>query len=583
MNDDVPVNLGNRAPAWGSDVVADALRALDLEYIALVPGASYRGFHDSIVNYLGNSAPRMVVCLHEEHAVAIADGYAKALDRPMAAALHSNVGLMHGSIAIFNAWCGRSPVIVFGASGPMDAHARRPWIEWIHTSKDQGALVRSYVKWDDQPASPESAVESVLRANQIARTRPYGPVYVCLDVGLQEAELTRPVKIPPVERFRPAAPPAPAPEALDAALKALKGARFPLILAGRVSRDPADWQRRITFAEALGAGVMSSMHGPTGFPSTHPLHILPMCGERPNKTDAELVRQADVILSLDWLDLSGFLRQCFGESQTQAPAPATIIQCTLDSYLANGFNMAYQALSAVDINILADPDSFVAAALDRLGDAPKATPRLPKGLRHWCESVPAKPSEGPLTMADIAHAYRAMSEQGSVTLARAPLGWPGFGCRFEHPLDYLGKDAGGAVGTGPAHCVGVALALKDSGRPVVGIIGDGDYLMGVTALWTASRMRLPLMMVICNNRSYFNDEMHQERVAIHRDRPKENRWIGQRLDDPPADLAGMARAQGFEADGPVETRDALAAAFARGAKIIAEGGRYLVDVRIKSD
>jgi benzoylformate decarboxylase len=124
--------------------------------------------------------------------------------------------------------------------------------------------------------------------------------------------------------------------------------------------------------------------------------------------------------------------------------------------------------------------------------------------------------------------------------------------------------------------------LKGSGRSVVGVIGDGDYLMGVTALWTASRMRLPLMMVVCNNRSYFNDEMHQERVAIHRGRPKENRWIGQRLDDPPADIAGMARAQGFEADGPVETVEQLTQAFARGARILAEGGRYLVDVRISS-
>ena len=176
---------------WGSDVVAETTRRLNLKYIALVPGASYRGFHDSIVNYLGNENPQMVICLHEEHAVSIADGYGKVTETPMAVALHANVGLLHATMPIFNAWCDRTPMIIFGATGPVDAHLRRPWIDWIHTSKDQGALIRDYTKWDDQPASAQAAVESVLRANQITRTAPRGPVYICLDAGLQESALTR--------------------------------------------------------------------------------------------------------------------------------------------------------------------------------------------------------------------------------------------------------------------------------------------------------------------------------------------------------------------------------------------------------
>ena len=132
-----------------------------------MPGASYRGFHDSIVNYLGNSNPQMVICLHEEHAVSIADGYGKVTEEPMAVALHANVGLMHATMPIFNAWCDRTPMIIFGANGPVDAHRRRPWIDWIHTAKDQASMIRNYTKWDDQPASPQAAVESVLRANQI--------------------------------------------------------------------------------------------------------------------------------------------------------------------------------------------------------------------------------------------------------------------------------------------------------------------------------------------------------------------------------------------------------------------------------
>src|SRR5688572_26189564 len=183
------VPYGTNAPAFGSDVVADTLSQLDIPYIALNPGASYRGLHDSLVNYLGNEQPQMLLCLHEESAVAIAHGYAKVTGRAMAAAVHSNVGLMHATMAIFNAWCDRMLVLVLGATGPVDATKRRPWIDWIHTAADQGALVRGYTKWDDQPASAGAAYESILRANWIANTAPRGPTYVNLDAGMQEAKL----------------------------------------------------------------------------------------------------------------------------------------------------------------------------------------------------------------------------------------------------------------------------------------------------------------------------------------------------------------------------------------------------------
>jgi thiamine pyrophosphate-dependent acetolactate synthase large subunit-like protein len=198
-----PLPSGANAAAFGSDVVADTLRALDVPYIALNPGASYRGLHDSLVNYLGNSAPQMLLCLHEESAVAIAHGYAKVTGRAMAAALHSNVGLMHATMAIFNAWCDRMPIVILGATGPVDATRRRPWIDWIHTAADQGAIVRHYTKWDDQPASAGAARESVLRAAWLANNAPQGPVYVNLDAGMQEASL--PAPLPPIDaqRFLP--------------------------------------------------------------------------------------------------------------------------------------------------------------------------------------------------------------------------------------------------------------------------------------------------------------------------------------------------------------------------------------------
>src|ERR1700716_2631972 len=180
------------AVAGGRDLAAQMLRRLGIPYVSLNRGGSYRGLHDSLVNHLGNERPGMLLCLHEDHAVAIAHGYAKAAGEPMACVLHSNVGPMHGMMGLYNAWCDRVP-----------------WIDWIHTTRDQGALVRSFVKWDDLPASPAALIEAMCRANMLTRTAPSAPVYVCLDAGLQESKLERKPAWPDLARFAPPAPPRP--------------------------------------------------------------------------------------------------------------------------------------------------------------------------------------------------------------------------------------------------------------------------------------------------------------------------------------------------------------------------------------
>jgi thiamine pyrophosphate-dependent acetolactate synthase large subunit-like protein len=583
---DRPENLGKPQMKWGSDVVAEVTRRLDLKYIALVPGASYRGFHDSVVNYLGNRNPQMVICLHEEHAVSIADGYGKVTEAPMAVALHANVGLMHASMPIFNAWCDRTPMIIFGATGPVDAHRRRPWIDWIHTAKDQASIIRDYTKWDDQPASPQAAVESVLRANQITRTAPCGPVYICLDAGLQESPLPEGVTVPDPSRFAPAPPPAAPRASVLKALNAIDKAKFPLILMGRVSRKPADWDRRVRFAEAIGAAVLTSSNDPAAFPTTHPLHLAAPC-LRPSKAATALIAKADLIISLDWLDLAGIFRLSLGSAQTQVPADKTIIHCSVDSIRTNGWSMDHQALPAVDIPVFAEPDQFVAQMLDELDT--KKTPKIKtrpemKNLAHWNDAAMSQspPSRGqPMTLWDMAMTVRQFAKGRPVTFARLPIGWPGEAYEFDGPLSFMGNDGGGAVGTGPGHTIGTALALKDTDRLTIGVLGDGDYLMGVNALWTASHFEIPVMILAADNRSYYNDEMHQERVAQMRSRPAQNRWIGQRIDDPRVDLVAMARAQGFESEEPVSTIEALAKALKKGAEIVANGGRYFIDSEVE--
>lgn len=563
---------------WGSDVVAQTVQALGYKYISLVPGASFRGLHDSLVNHLGNKDPQIVVCLHEEHAVSIADGYSRVADEPMAVALHSNVGLMHASMTIFNAWCDRRPMLIFGATGPVDAHKRRPWIDWIHTAQDQASIVRPYIKWDNQPASAEAAVEAVLRADQIARTSPYGPVYVCLDVEMQEGLLDREVKVPTVERYRPGTEPEASQSDVRTTLEALRSARFPVILFGRGARGQAEWDARVRLAEAAGAVVLTTTHNASVFPTEHSTHILPAVGERPSEEEMHLLRQADLIVSFDWHDLAGFLSARLGNSQTQVPTTAKVIHCSLDRYVTNGWSMDHQALPAVDLPILAQPDRLVAQLLKAMEGQTQEL-RVPAGFDHWAEFSPKQTDR--FGAEQMAYTLAEFAKERPITFARLSFGWPQRACRFRSPLDFLGKDGGGAVGTGPGHTIGAALALRDSGRLVVGVIGDGDYLMGINALWTAANMRIPLLLVVANNRSYFNDEVHQERIAKQRSRPVENKWIGQRLSDPDVDLVAMAKAQGFTGEGPVRSAEELQQAFARGAAIVERGGCHVIDAWIE--
>src|SRR6185295_5161694 len=286
---DRPVPAGVNAAGFGSDVVADALRATDIPYIALNPGASYRGLHDSLVNYLGNERPQMLLCLHEESAVAIAHGYAKVTGKAMAAAVHSNVGLMHATMAIFNAWCDRMPMVI-----------------------------RGYTKWDDQPASPAAAREAVLRANWIANTAPRGPTYVNLDAEMQESSLSE--AVPPIEaaRFMPPVKNVPAPDLIQQAADILRSAKRPVILAGRVSRDVDAWKARIALAEAINARVATDLKVAAAFPTHHPLHVGSPGTIGMTSQAVDAIREADAILSLDWVDVAGTLKSVFGTAVPSA-------------------------------------------------------------------------------------------------------------------------------------------------------------------------------------------------------------------------------------------------------------------------
>ena len=564
-----PVASGSEG-LWGSDLIAEILRALDVEFVALNPGSSFRGLRDSLVNRLGNKDPRMLLCLHEEHTVAIAHGWAKVTGRPMAAIVHANVGLMHATMSIYNAWCDRVPVLVFGATGPVDAAERRPWIDWIHTSRDQAALVRPYVKWDDQPASLPASLEAMIRGATIAKTAPMAPVYVCFDVSVQEEEVTDPVKLPDVSRFALPAPTVPSRETLVELHTLLQTSKSPVFLMGRVSRSAEDWARRVALAEEFNARVLTDIKLGAAFPTDHALHT-GAPGFFMSPDGAKVLNEADLIVSFDWVDVAGTLKQAGPVAEA-----AKLVQVSVDHQLHNGWSMDHQAAVRADLHIASEPDVVIKALCEETGIEAGSPP----------ENLPAKcigtvsDESAPLDVDSLAAAMGEALSDDVVSLVRLPLSWGGDSWHFRHPLDYLGYDGGAGIASGPGMLVGAALALRDTDRLPVAVLGDGDFLMGVSAFWTAARYGIPFLAIIANNRSFYNDEIHQEKVAISRDRPVENKWIGQHIGGPDIDLAAMARAQGGTAFGPVSTAAELKYVIKEGLAAVKAGQPVVIDARI---
>ena len=566
--------MSRDSPAFfGSDAVAALLRSTQVPYIAMNPGASFRGLHDSIVNFLGNRAPQLLLTLHEAQAVAIAHGYAKVTGQPLVVVLHANVGLMNAVMAIYDAWVDRVPMLILGATGAVDAARRRPWIEWIHTSRDQASLIRNFIKWDDQPASLSAALESIVRAWLTTRTAPCAPVYVCLDVDIQEREIpdcteAAALPVPALASYALPTQPRPAESDLVAAAQWLEGAQKPLLLIGRHARGSEQWSRRVHFAEAIGAAVICDLKCGVGFPSPHPQFVAAPA-QYPDTDSLAALGAADLIVSLDWPDLAGLLA-----SRPDQGKNARVIVVSADERLHNGWSLDHFGLPRSDLRIPVPADVLVAELL----------PRLQRGSRARWYSKPLKPigtaASGPITLTDLALAFEKARADAPICLTRVPFGWPEHLTRFESALDCIGYDGGGGIGSTPGITVGAALALKGSGRLPVAILGDGDLLMGSQALWTAAAEQLPALFIVNNNHSFYNDVEHQQRVAVRRGRPVGNSDIGMSISEPRIDLPGLARALGLKSFGPVSRREDLEQAVANAMQTARQGATVLLDVDI---
>ncbi len=586
-----------RDPEYGSDLIVDLLKAFDVEYAALNPGATFRGLHDSIVNYGGNRRPEIILCCHEEIAVAVAHGYGKAKGRPMAAIVHDLVGLLHATMAVYIAWLDRAPALVLGATGPMAVEQRRPWIDWIHTALVQGQAVRDYVKWDDQPASLQSIVESCIRGHRIVMTEPRGPVYLCFDAALQEQRLEAPIAIPEIARYAPPRSIQADPHALETAARWLIDAEHPVVIADYVGRNAKAVEALVDLAELLALPVID-LGSRFNFPNTHPLDL--------TGAQEELLPQADLILALDVFDLQKALATVDRTARLARPLigdTTKVIHISMNDLVTRSWAQEQGRLLPVDLAIAADTAVALPALAARCRAMLERDPRLAasgktrnaqrtarletlrRGLRdRWREEAARTRDARPISFARLASdLWQVVKNENWVLVNRTLRGWTRRLWDWTVPSQYVGALMGGGVGYGIGHSIGAALAHLGSDALCIDIQPDGDLLYTPSGLWTAAHHRVPLLVVMYNNRSYYNDEDHQILMANARGRPVENAHIGLQIVDPPVDFAALARSFGLYGEGPIEDPAGLRPALERAVRHVKKERRpALVDVITQS-
>jgi acetolactate synthase I/II/III large subunit len=570
---------------YGSDVIVDVLKHFEIPYAALNPGASYRGLHDSLVNYGGNVLPELILCQHEEIAVGMAHGFAKASHRPMAAIVHDVVGLLHSCMAIYYAYIDRAPVLVLGATGPMNEAKRRPRIDWIHTANVQGNAVRDYTKWDDQPAAVDGIPSSFARGYRVAMTEPQGPVYLCFDAQLQEDPLDHgvPLRFPSAESSKVPSRMAADPTALERLSEMLVQAERPVILAEYLGRDESVVPELIRLAESLAIPVVD-VRARHNFPTNHPL----------NMTHTNVLEDADLLLALDVRDLerpTTRLESTSRRIQSRLPADAVYAEIGFADLELSSWSMDYGRYQETSLSILADTSLAVPALADRVqerlaGNSAKQekvqqrcaeiTQRHNAARAQWQQEARRDWDARPMPTGRLAlEVWDAVKDEDWVLTANTLREWVPKLWDIDRWYRHPGKELGTATQIGIS--LGVALAHKGTGRLVVDIAPDGDLMFDAGALWIAAKHEIPMLIVMFNNRAYYNDWEHQIRMARLRGTSIERANIGMDMRDPAPDFAGLARSMGWYAEGPIESGAELGPALRRAIKQVKEGKPSLID------
>jgi thiamine pyrophosphate-dependent acetolactate synthase large subunit-like protein len=585
-------------PEYVSDLVVYLLNRLGVEFVTLNPGATTRGLHESLVTYGGNRAPEVITCSHEEIAVAMAEGYYLATGRAQATLVHDIVGLQHASKAVYEAWLNQAPMIIIGGTGPLDSTHRRPWIDWIHTAQVQGQIVRDYVKWDDQPEGALSVAESILRAYQIAMTEPRGPVYVCLDVELQESRLPEGFVIPDVARHGLAASPTGHPEAIAEAARALRAARWPVLLVEGLGRTPDGPAALQSLSELLGAPVIE-LGSSFNLSNRHPLNL--------TAAREDVLKDADLVVAVGVKDLEAALKRPAPEAGAPAPglprgragynrryesvvADGTrIVRIGLEDYGIKSWTSSHGRLVPADVAILGSGAQVlkdlaracqgeIGGARREIDERKARATEIHEAAEHRLRSDVKNRwwSQKPIATARLAaEIWDVIRDEDWVLVHGSLSGWER---RLWDVTDGARWIAGGGgTGTGMGVAMGVALAFRGTGKVCVSIQNDGDLLYTPGSLWTAAHHQIPMLMVMFNNRSYFQDVGHQRAITTLRGRSLDNVGVGVSLEGPNTDFAMLARSFGLNGEGPIVDPDEIRPALERGVTLAKDGKLALVD------
>jgi acetolactate synthase I/II/III large subunit len=571
----------------GSDFMVDVIKSLGIEYVASNPGSSFRGLHESVINYGGNESPEFITCCHEESAVAMAHGYSKIEGKPMAVFLHSDVGLQHGSMAIYNAFCDRVPVYLI-AGNALEINSRRPGVEWDHSAQDAAAIVRDCLKWDDAPISLDHFAESAVRAYKIAMTPPMAPVLLVADGELQEGAIPDDAKFH-IPKLSHTTPPQGDSGSVAEAARMLVAADNPVILLERTARTADGLKYTIELAETLQASVVDQA-ARMNFPSQHPLN-------QTERTRA-VIGNADVILGLEALNFWGAINS-YRDQLRRSSAPITkkgvkLISITASDLYSKSNYQDFQRYTEVDLAMAADAEatlpSLIEAVKKLLTDDRKRTfeDRGKKLAAQHQEALQRARDEAaygwdasPITTARLcAEIWGAIrTEDWTLACEVSPWvnRWPLRLWNFDKFHQYIGSSGGFGVGYGAPASLGAALANKKHGRLTVTIQNDGDLMYAPGVLWTSAHHNIPLLSVMHNNRAYHQEVMHVQRMCDRRSRGVDRASIGTTMTDPNINFAMVAKGMGVYSEGPITDPKELGPAILRAKEVVKRGEPALVE------
>ncbi len=581
---------GNGTP--GSDFMVDVIKTLDIKYVPANPASSYRGIHESLINYGKNTMPEFLTCMHEESGVAMCHGYFKATGKPLMTLVHGVVGLQHAAMSVYNAWCDRVPVLIMGGND-LDAARRAPGVPTFHSAQDINAIVRDYTKWDDTPVSPQHFAQSFVRMYKIATTPPYGPVMLALDGGLQTEPIRQDGEQLYIPKYFPSAPPQGDSGAVKEAARLLANAERPVIVVDRVARTPNGVSLLVELAELLQAPVVDQGNR-MNFPNTHYL-------SRP----ANVVDQADVVIGMElsdyWNTVNGFIDNGddgLGRNVAKVKPQTKLISISSVDLLTKSNYQDFQRFQSIDVSMPGDAEATLPALIEAVKSA-ISTDRKDAMLKRGdaIRQAHAKGLDATKQAAAIAWDATPISTARLVTELYAQIkdldwslvstsgntsNWANRLWPIEKHHQWLGWSGGYGVGYGAPASVGAALGNRDLGHFSVSIQSDGDLMYAPGALWTAARHKIPLLAVMHNNRGYHQEVMHIQRMSNFRDRVANNgndlAPIGTSIMNPDIEYHKLAESMGWWAKGPIVDPADLGPAIREAVTVVKSGQPALVNV-----